>query len=342
MSLLAVQLDKSGDISKPLVVVAGFIASDRQWDMIGRAWKKATKGIGDFHMAAFMASEKEFNANDWPQPRKDRLIKTLTGIIAEHTRARIAVGVCCQAFREADLSQAKEYARDEYRLCCSIAIVATAEWGRNSSKRERVDFVFDHGDGKFYDETTKAYGLASTDPDIAREWKLGSISFSNRHDAVGLQAADLIAHLLYKHEVSVLRGEDSPIHPYLLDLLKIHRGGKRAADTLLKTPQQIQYFANLFSGFRELPTWAFKGFNPRRELSVLGRKQEQRNKFQLALARVKESGHSMFWEGPNHDEGTLYLVDSATYRALEQLPSHLRSLDTLKKRGFAVVATAVE
>lgn len=265
MALLAAQLDKSGDVDKPLVVVAGFIASDRQWDRMGKAWNRATKGIEEFHMADFMADQKEFNAKDWPQWRKDKLIRKLAEIIAEQTRARVAIGVSCQAFHEADLSQAKEYARDEYRLCCSLAIVATTEWARESHKRKRVDFVFDR-DGKFYDKTTKAYGLASSDPDLAREWKFGGIAFSDRKSAVGLQSADVIAHLLYNYQALRLQGKSAPIHPYLLTLLKIHGSGKRALDALLRTPQQVQYWANLFHGsFRELPAWAFKGYNPQRK-----------------------------------------------------------------------------
>lgn len=68
---------------------------------------------------------------------------------------------------------------------------------------------------------------------------------------------------------------------------------------------------------------------------------QNKSALQLALERVKNYA-PMFWDGVSYDEGTLYLVDLATYRALEKLPAHLRSLDALKKNGFAVVATAVE
>ena len=69
--------------------------------------------------------------------------------------------------------------------------------------------------------------------------------------------------------------------------------------------------------------------------------EKHESKLRLAVKRAP-GGHDMFWEGSSTEEGTLYLVDSATFRALEELPSDIRSLDTLKKNGFAVVATAVE
>src|SRR2546422_11298982 len=60
MVVTAAQLDKSGDVAQPLVVEAGYIASDVQWDNLGKEWKQAMKDaeVKDFHMSQFMTGHK--------------------------------------------------------------------------------------------------------------------------------------------------------------------------------------------------------------------------------------------------------------------------------------------
>jgi hypothetical protein len=264
MALFAAHLDKSGDVDEPLVVVAGFIASDFKWDVLGEQWKKTmeVEGVSDFHMADFFRNNKEFPRKEWPRRRKDRLMKLLTRLVTDYTIRPIAYAVTAKAIREAKLGDTRKYIGDQYRFACFLCVQDCIEWARSAEAlRERVDFIFDN-DGRFYTDVTTAYAFASENAFLQHKWKIGNFAFSDRHCSPGIQAADMFAYLVFEYRRRWLRNRKAKSHTYLDWLLPkgipsgllidnkefIERWGRQLEEALGKS------FEN-----------PLKGFNPKRK-----------------------------------------------------------------------------
>lgn len=268
MAILSAQLDKSGDSGRALVVVAGYIAGDLQWDNLGKEWKRALKdaNVKDFNMSHFMTDgrrpECEFNDHDWPKKRKDQLMRVLARIVKDYTQQAVCGGVPRQAIQQANLGTAKKYIGDEYRLACFMAIHESTGWAKEAEAlRERVDFVFDN-DGKFYTPVTSAYALCSEDERLSHKFKIGNFAFSDRHCTVGIQVADMLAYLLMEYNRRKLKDSKAKVHPYLraLQQRSTQIRGK------LFGKEDVEYWGRKFEKeIGSIPKAAFKGFNPIRK-----------------------------------------------------------------------------
>ena len=266
MALFAAHFDKSGDTDAPLVVVAGFIASDFKWHVLGEKWKKTMRdfGIKDFHMTNFFRNGEGFPRRHWPESRKDELMKHLAALITDYTRQPIAFGVTAKAIRGAKLGTTKQYIGDQYRFACFLCVHKCTDWASKAEAlRERVDFVFDN-DGKFYGPVTSAYAIASENAFLQNKWKIGNFAFSDRWCSPGIQAADMFAYLVFEYQKRYLKDNTAKQHPYLGLLLRhpvsIHPG------FLIDDPEYIELWGNrLQKALGNPPKGALKGFNPRRK-----------------------------------------------------------------------------
>jgi hypothetical protein len=273
MAILTAYFDKSGDVGREIVIVAGFIATDSRWERLGRAWERvmARARVSDFHMAEFMrdAEDSRFNAREWPRPRKNLLASKLLRIIAEYVQKPVVVAVTMKAFREAAIADSKRYVGDPYRLCSAICLIASSEWARESRRRERVDFVFDN-DGKFFSETTKAYDVARREQATSAKCRIGNIAFASRIGTPGIQAADMFAHLIYEYQKRHLINSGCLPHPYLDGLLQsLGKRNKAVIERFYEKPEGVEFWGNTFKrSLGAIPRAAFKGHNPHRRVSA--------------------------------------------------------------------------
>jgi hypothetical protein len=95
MTESAIYLDDSGHPSnQPRVVVAGFLASEKQWLEFDRKWKAALEkhGLGEaFHMTDFESS----NRND-----RAVVLENLTSIVVEHAQSSFSCLVDMAAYKK--------------------------------------------------------------------------------------------------------------------------------------------------------------------------------------------------------------------------------------------------
>jgi hypothetical protein len=265
MALFAAHFDKSGDKNEPLVVVAGFIASDFKWDVLGEKWKKTMHdfGIEDFHMSNFFRNGEGFPRRDWTESRKDELMKHLARLITDYTKQPIAYGVTAKAIQSAKLGTTKQYIGDQYRFACDLCIHQCTDWALDAKAlRERVNFVFDN-DGKFYGPVTSAYGIASQNAFLQNKWRIGNFAFSDRHCSPGIQAADMFAYLVFDYQKRYLKDKAAQQHPYL-DSLLLHPISVNPG-WLVDSAEYVELWGKrLQETFGNPPAGFFKGFNPRR------------------------------------------------------------------------------
>jgi hypothetical protein len=266
MALFAAHFDKSGDKDTPLVVVAGFIASDSKWDILGEQWRKTMRdfGIEDFHMSDLFRNGEGFPRRDWSQSRKDELVKQLVGLVTDYTKQPIAYGVTAKAIRDAKLGTARRYIGDQYRFACFLCIHQCTDWVLDAEAlRERVNFVFDN-DGKFYGPVTSAYAIAAESAFLQSKWKIGNFAFSDRRSSPGIQAADMFAYLVFEYQKRYLKDNTAKQHPYLdlclRDPVSVPPG------ILIDDPAYIELWGNrLQKALGHLSKGDLKGFNPRRK-----------------------------------------------------------------------------
>lgn len=244
MALLGAYFDKSGDVDKPVIAVAGFIATAKQWDRLKKPWIQTMRDyhVKDFHMSDLMTGYKEF-ASPWWLSQQRPFMNRLISIIIEHMRARAGAAVVLDAFKQAQLGETKKWVGSPYRLCCSDSMIGACVWASQSPRRGHVDFVFDR-DGKFYNETNKLYRMLSEIPRIRDKFRIGSIGFSNRKEAVGLQAGEMLAYLMFDYLRRKVGDPNALPHPYLVAL---HEVKEETVGHLFQNPQAIEDWAKLMS-----------------------------------------------------------------------------------------------
>lgn len=263
---LTAYFDKSGDVDKPVMVVAGFIATVNEWDRLERPWKQTMKhyGVNDFHMTDLMDGDGEFAAPSWTQKRKDTFTARLASIIVDHARVSVGGGIEVAKFNAARLGDARQYVGDAYRLCCSDVLIASSNWAMECSKRESMNFVFDR-DGKFFSETTMLYHSVTQSPSAVAKFRIGGIAFDDRESAVGLQAADMLANLLFRFRCSRLSDPNAPQHPYLQ---AISNTKEPLVGRFFNTTQGIERWANLLmQEFERIPKKGRKAIHRAAELA---------------------------------------------------------------------------
>ncbi len=79
--------DESGTHNNSAIVVAGYIATDKQWVEFSQNWNDLLQdqGISHFHRTDLESLKKEFRG--WDDPRKIRVIQQAQGII----RSRVLI-----------------------------------------------------------------------------------------------------------------------------------------------------------------------------------------------------------------------------------------------------------
>ena len=143
------------DVGPPVMVVAGFLATLKQWSDFEKQWTSmlARFGVRYFRMTDFAHFRGPFK--DWRVPEADRraLLQGAIAIISKFTWASFGAGVLLEDWELCN----RQYRMEEegflpYPLCAWACIDHVRLWciGKNRSRRpypfEDVAFVFEYGD----------------------------------------------------------------------------------------------------------------------------------------------------------------------------------------------------
>lgn len=211
--------DESGTHSDPsYCVVAGWIGSARQWHLFDDAWKAVLEeyGVPDFHAGPFF-SRKNMNPSranpyqGWSDDHAARFINSLVEVIAARRLNPVGGAVDIPAFMSYTKAERRYFTNGPltlkgkfkgpitgspnkpYQLGVMLFMTEAAQAAKADSV---VRFVFDRN------SVEEGYAVSSFNRINERQrnplWaKLGAISFADRKGQIGLQAADLYAHLWY-------------------------------------------------------------------------------------------------------------------------------------------------
>ena len=197
-------LDDSGSPDDTLaVVVAGFVASDEQWERFERNWNATLKqfGVPLFHMREFAHSVGAFYKFKGNREDREWLLRQLLSHIKLRVRHSCGHAVIMNDFRKVSSSHAME-AIDitPYSLCGRTCLASVSAWAKRWGIAEsQIRYVFEDG----------SRGKGTLEQRILRDKGI-TPEFKKKHESIPLQAADLFAYeLLAGNRAIFERGVDS-------------------------------------------------------------------------------------------------------------------------------------
>ena len=177
----AAYFDDSGHPNdQEVVVVAGFIATERNWLLFERDWRDILdkEGIASFHMTDFEKSRQ------WPHGRKDNILIRLVEIIRTRTIKSISQAVLMNDYRRINEKWAfEETVGTPYALVGRTVAKSLNDWKKDFAKPQDKLLVF-------FEDGTKHKGDFI---DAMQRDQLRCPTFTSKAQSMPLQAADLLA-----------------------------------------------------------------------------------------------------------------------------------------------------
>jgi uncharacterized protein DUF3800 len=217
--MLTLYCDASGKAHEELIVVAGFLGFDSQWQSFEKKWKAVLDeyGIEYFHMREFAHSTGRFQSLKGKEEKRKQLFGRLTQIISSH--ANYWVGACLpmDVYLRTDADFQLHEAFHPYPLCAMTCVQLIQLWmDAHHMLHTQVNFVFESGD--------EHHGQLDA---IIRKHVEAVPQFKTKQEASALQAADILAY----------------------ELLKVHR------QFFLNPLQLFERFRTSFTLFRNIPNY---------------------------------------------------------------------------------------
>jgi len=249
--MFALYCDDSGTHAQsPIAVAAGFVAPMLQWEHFRKDWKAAdaAERFGVFHMADFVAHQKQFALPEWRDERKrDRTLRRLINIIT--TRSHLGFFAAVEKSGYDDevpqaLREKLKLGNNHYTFAVRMCMAKVLKWRTKYGHKEPIKFVFDQmskGKGEINavfeealregDEQALLHGI-SRDPG----W-----SFESKGTTLPLQAADILAwETLHYMQKVYLPDVKETIRKSYSALIKISDRGYHNRETLRKLVAHIK------------------------------------------------------------------------------------------------------
>ena len=241
--MFALYCDDSGTHAQsPIAVAAGFIAPMLQWEHFAKDWKAADadEGFGVFHMADFVARQKQFALPEWQDDRKrDRTLRRLINIIATRSNLGFMTVVEKSAYDDEvpdALREKRKLGRNHYTFAVRMSMAKILKWRMKYRHKEPIKFVFDQmskGKGEInavFEEALREGDEKALLHGISRD---AGWSFESKDKTLPLQAADILAWetLHYMQKTYLPSGKD-PMRKSYRALVGISEPGYHSRDTL--------------------------------------------------------------------------------------------------------------
>jgi hypothetical protein len=220
-------IDDSGEPSKDMFVLAGFVSDEERWERFSDLWHKTLRNppaIRYLKMWEANSLKKEFL--NWEPKDRDRKIMQLVQVIRDHVAMRVSCAIKWADYNQVLRGRVQPRINDNpyfFLFYRTIANVIRFQIERNIT--EPVDFVFDrHGKiGKraleWHDWTVK-----SRSPQLARFFG-GPPIFRDDTKVLPLQAADMLAWQIRRQLSGDRRNtqEDSSCFDSLRQITGVHQ-----------------------------------------------------------------------------------------------------------------------
>jgi len=237
MAHFAAYFDESGTHGSPILTLAGYIATVEQWAHFAREWDEILKqeSLTHFHMSKFEARQGEFRG--WDNDRRLGVQKRLIGII----KRRVNIGIFCAVNLAAYDEMVTEWRRkpfgSPYNFCVKMCLSIISFWAQEYEREEPIAYVIEHGAG-YNHEIDKSFSAVFAREEMRKFFRLGSLTFADKKQALPLQAADLLAYEVWKDSSNEFLNENDQKRPqrksFVSLLEKLHRGSYWGRDEFLR------------------------------------------------------------------------------------------------------------
>lgn len=205
MAVLQFKFDESYD--RQIMAVGGWIATELEWKRLEGSWQRyiddenersgPNQQITRFHATEMNCKDGEFK--HWDHQKCIRFSRKLINVLAKRKMGAIATGCNMDAIQQIwPKGEKKTLQRRTYVLCIKQMMVDLAHIMEEVFPGDRVLVI--HDQGSWDDVALEGYNLIIDEA----EWPYGHlfegfVSKSGKGpDAVGLQAADMIAYEVFK------------------------------------------------------------------------------------------------------------------------------------------------
>jgi hypothetical protein len=199
MAILSAYLDASGSVSDQrchIFAVAGYVATDEQWESFEDEWQHALDeaGVSHLHMKHFAHSRGEFTAWKGDEPRRAQFLERLTEIIRSHDLEDFSVALNMEHYREVDKHFKMTESLGAYAMIASAAMGKIEKWHRRYRQADSLLFLLEKGDAQ--QDSIRKLDVRTSLPSgpepiiISKQWKDNGI---NRY-CLPMQASDLLAY----------------------------------------------------------------------------------------------------------------------------------------------------
>jgi hypothetical protein len=218
--MLSAYFDESGiQDGSTVVVLAGLLASPRQWEILSGRWSRTLLRFG---ISAFKAADCANGAGEfrgWTNDDRKALVVPLISTIQQTVSYRVWTAVSVEDYKSAPYVPGgpRIYALAAIG-CASCVRVLAAQRG----KTFRVPYVFDQGryGGIIFHNFERLLNKG-----MGGFFAMGAISRGDHRLMVPLQAADMFAYELYRYISDQILRTGRPIRRSMDALLSVKDGG---------------------------------------------------------------------------------------------------------------------
>ena len=153
MAVLSVYLDASGSVIDPkcrMFTIAGYLATDEQWEAFENEWQRALDdaGITHLHMKHFAHSRGEFQGWKGDEQRRARFLQRLTDIIISHELEDFSVVLNMEHYRTVDKYFKMTESLGAYAMIAGTAIGQIQAWHSRYRRADSLLFLLEKGDAQ--------------------------------------------------------------------------------------------------------------------------------------------------------------------------------------------------
>jgi hypothetical protein len=187
--------DESYDHTKRVYIIAGWIASPQEWEILIPKWEDI---LGNYKITTFHTTDccqgiKAFD--NWPSSKKASIMKDLIDLLERSDILGMAAGVLVKDFEKVLSNEADRelFGGEPYFLAFQEYVGFLTEFVANQYSEHVVNFTFDEH-SEFRPKAKEIYESISRDARLAGTGHYGTLAFKHDDVVIPLQAADLLAY----------------------------------------------------------------------------------------------------------------------------------------------------
>ena len=204
LAMFSAYFDESGTHDgSPVVVVAGWVSTDIQWQRFSTAWNEILRSAGlnppMFHMTDFENRQPPFS--EWSQPKRVKVIQKLHSLIRRRTRQPIIAAVIVDAFNKGQAERKVPKDMSPYGFAVVECIKKVGAWADDVGHHEPIAYFFEDG-SRWRRDVFTATSQIEKAPDYRARYRFGPWGFGFKDQLVPLQAADFLAYEIWKEAIN--------------------------------------------------------------------------------------------------------------------------------------------